>query len=49
MFSDMAKYSVVSNNIFNGIPLPSIAILAKSNKIRILRKSGYEDYVGRLS
>ena len=49
MFSDMAKYSVVSNNIFNGIPLPSIAILAKSNKIRILRKSGYEDYEGRLS
>ena len=49
MFSDMAKYSVVSNNIFNGIPLPSIAVLTKSNKIRILRKSGYEDYVERLS
>ena len=49
MFSDMVKYAVVSNNVFNGMPLPSIAILKKSNKIRIVRQFGYEDYEGRLS
>ena len=49
MFSDMVKYAVVSNNVFNGMPLPSIAILKKSNKIRIVRQFGYEDYEARLS
>ena len=49
MFSDMAKYAVVSNNVFNGMPLPSIAILTKFNRIRTIRRFGYEDYEGRLS
>jgi len=49
MFSDMVTYAVVSNNVFNGMPLPSIAILTKSNKIRIVRQFGYEDYEARLS
>jgi len=49
IFPDMASYSVVSDNIFNGIPLPSIAILTKSNKVKIVRQSRYEDYKTRLS
>ncbi|UCE46148.1 MAG: carboxynorspermidine decarboxylase [Methanobacteriota archaeon] len=49
MFTDMASYSVVSNNMFNGIPLPAIAILAKSNEVRIVRRSSYEDFESRLS
>jgi carboxynorspermidine decarboxylase len=49
MFSDMASYSAVSNNIFNGIPLPAIAILTKSKDVRIVRQFGYEDYEARLS
>jgi carboxynorspermidine decarboxylase len=49
MFSNMATYAVVSNNVFNGMPLPSIAILKKSNKIKIVRQFGYEDYEARLS
>lgn len=49
MFPDLASYSVVSNNMFNGIPLPAIAILAKSNEVRIVRQSKYEDFESRLS
>ena len=49
MFSDLASYSVVSNNMFNGIPLPAIAILTKSGEIRVIRKPSYEDFVSRLS
>jgi len=49
MFSDMASYCAVSNNFFNGIPLPAIAILTKSNDIKIVRQFGYRDYEARLS
>jgi len=49
MFSDMASYCAVSNNFFNGIPLPAIAILTKSNDVRIVRQFGYMDYEARLS
>ncbi|MDH3365941.1 MAG: carboxynorspermidine decarboxylase [Thermoplasmata archaeon] len=49
MFPDLASYSVVSNNMFNGIPLPAIAILTKSNEVRIVRQSKYEDFESRLS
>jgi len=47
-FSDLASYSVVSNNMFNGIPLPAIAILTKTDELRIVRRSRYEDYESRL-
>ena len=49
MFSDLASYSVVSNNMFNGIPLPAIAVLTKSEEIRAIRESRYEDFASRLS
>jgi carboxynorspermidine decarboxylase len=49
MFSDMASYCAVSNNFFNGIPLPAIAILTKSSDIKIVRQFGYRDYEARLS
>jgi carboxynorspermidine decarboxylase len=48
MFSDLASYSVVSNNMFNGIPSPAIAVLTKSNEIRVVRKPSYEDFISRL-
>ena len=48
MFTDMASYSVVSNNMFNGIPLPAIAILNRSNEIEVIRQSRYEDFESRL-
>ncbi len=46
---DMASYAVVSNNIFNGIPLPSIGIMRKSGKLELVRAPSYKDYESRLS
>ena len=48
-FEDMAIYSMVKNNTFNGMPLPSIYAMDASGKCRLLRKFGYEDFKGRLS
>lgn len=48
VFCDMAHYTMVKNNTFNGINLPSIAI-SDENGIEIIKEFGYEDYEGRLS
>lgn len=48
-FEDMAIYSMVKNNTFNGMPLPSIYAMDDSGECRLLRKFGYEDFKGRLS
>ncbi len=45
---DMAIYSFVKNNTFNGIPLPSIALRAKNGRIRVLREFSYADFKSRL-
>ncbi len=49
VFLDMAHYTMVKNNTFNGVRLPSIAIRDKQNRIRVVRTFGYEDYRNRLS
>lgn len=55
IFCDMAIYSMVKNNTFNGINLPSIAYKScdKQNEndenISIIRSFGYEDFKMRLS
>jgi carboxynorspermidine decarboxylase len=49
VFLDMAHYTMVKNNTFNGMRLPTIAIRDRSGEIRIVRKFGYEDYKNRLS
>ena len=46
---DMAIYSMVKNNTFNGICLPSIAVREQSGKIKIIKKFSYADFKGRLS
>lgn len=46
-FSDMAIYSMVKNNTFNGINLPSI-ILKKNNDYLLVKAFGYEDFKNRL-
>lgn len=48
-FEDMAIYSMVKNNTFNGMPLPSIYAMDGRGECRLLRKFGYEDFKGRLS
>lgn len=47
-FTDMAIYTMVKNNTFNGMPLPSIALLEDNGNIRIIREFGYEDFKMRL-
>ncbi|MCQ2469928.1 MAG: carboxynorspermidine decarboxylase [Ruminococcus sp.] len=48
VFGDMAIYSMVKNNTFNGMPLPSIILLQKDGSFRTLREFGYEDFKCRL-
>ena len=48
VFGDMAIYTMVKNNTFNGMPLPSIALRKKSGRVVILRKFGYNDFKCRL-
>ena len=48
-FEDMAIYSMVKNNTFNGIPLPAIALMEPDGECRILKTFGYADFKGRLS
>ena len=47
IIKDMIHYTIVKNNSFNGIPLPSLAILKKNGKLKIVRKFGYNDYKKR--
>lgn len=47
VFCDMAHYTMVKNNTFNGINLPSI-ILHSLQGSKIIRKFGYEDFKSRL-
>ncbi|QSX08852.1 carboxynorspermidine decarboxylase [Alkalibacter rhizosphaerae] len=49
VFCDMAHYTMVKNNMFNGVNLPSIALHSKERGLEILRTFGFEDYAGRLS
>lgn len=49
VFEDMAIYSMVKNNTFNGIGLPAIALLKENGEVRMVKEFGYEDFKGRLS
>jgi carboxynorspermidine decarboxylase len=50
VFLDMAHYTMVKNNTFNGVGLPAIAIYEpKSGVFRTVRRFGYEDFRNRLS
>ncbi|NLL66297.1 MAG: carboxynorspermidine decarboxylase [Clostridiaceae bacterium] len=49
VFCDMAHYTMVKNNTFNGVNLPSIATFNEKSGIRIIREFRYEDYKSRLS
>lgn len=49
VFEDMAIYSMVKNNTFNGMPLPAIALLKEDGTVQIVKEFGYEDFKERLS
>lgn len=48
VFGDMAIYSMVKNNTFNGMPLPSILLMKTDGSVETLRTFGYEDFKTRL-
>ena len=47
-FEDMAIYSMVKNNTFNGMPLPDIALMHDKSDVELIRQFGYEDFKMRL-
>ena len=49
VFEDMAIYSMVKNNTFNGMPLPDIAVMHEDGECEVIRHFGYEDFKSRLS
>lgn len=50
VFLDMAHYSMVKTNTFNGIGLPGIALLRRgTHEPHMVRSFGYEDFTTRLS
>lgn len=46
-FDDMAIYTIVKNNTFNGMPLPAIAKV-KGGEYTLVRTFGYSDFKSRL-
>ena len=48
VFEDMAIYSMVKNNTFNGLPLPDIIALRENGKLETVKHFGYADFKGRL-
>lgn len=47
-FEDMAIYSMVKNNTFNGMPLPSIALMDEKGECEVIKEFGYMDFAQRL-
>jgi len=47
-FLDMAIYTMVKNNTFNGMPLPSIVLERENGECQIIRTFGYEDFKMRI-
>ena len=48
-FQDMAIYSMVKNNTFNGMALPDIVLEREDGSRELVRRFGYEEFKGRLS
>lgn len=49
VFCDMAHYTMVKNNTFNGMCLPSIALYGEKQELKIIKRFDYEDFKMRLS
>jgi len=49
VFEDQIHYTMVKSTTFNGVRHPAIAIWTKENRLRIVKKFGYEDFKNRLS
>lgn len=49
VFEDMALYTMVKTNTFNGMALPSIVFRDQEGEQHLVRTFGYEDFKNRLS
>lgn len=49
IFCDMAIYTMVKNNTFNGMKLPSIALAKTDGNVKLIKEFGYENFKNRLS
>ena len=49
VFEDMALYTMVKTNTFNGMPLPQIVLRRLDGSLELVRSFGYEDFKNRLS
>ena len=48
VFGDMAIYTMVKNNTFNGINLPEIVLRHIDGSEELVRRFGYADFAGRI-
>jgi len=48
LFEDMAHYTVVKTNMFNGLNHPAIVLLTTNNDIKVLKEFSFEDYKNRI-
>ena len=49
LLEDMALYTMVKTNTFNGMPLPALVWRDKEGTETLIKAFGYEDFKGRLS
>jgi carboxynorspermidine decarboxylase len=49
IFEDMMHYTFVKSTTFNGVPLPSIAVVKESGELHIQKEFSFADYKSRLS
>ena len=49
VFEDMAIYSMVKNNTFNGMGLPDISMVDSNGQYKVIKSFGYNDFKERLS
>lgn len=49
IFHDMAHYTMVKNNTFNGMPLPAIALYTTDGQLKLIKEFHYDDFKERLS
>lgn len=47
IFEDMIHYTIVKNNTFNGVPLPSLGIIKKNHHFELLKTFNYHHYKDR--
>nr|WP_086248708.1 carboxynorspermidine decarboxylase [Campylobacter sp. RM8965] len=47
IFEDQIHYTIVKNTTFNGVKLPSLAMMDNDGKVTVCREFGYDDYAKR--